>query len=241
MRSPLDRLSPADYVSALNGLSGFLAISFFVSGAYVKGSLMISLAVLFDGLDGIVARKFGGPHSRGMQVDSLADTISFCVAPAVALYSAYHIPEIGAFSYLSVLASLLFVFLGIVRLSSYSREGYRMSHFRGLPTPSAALMIVSSLLIAGRAGVPVMSWFGISIAIIVSMLMIAPVGYPKPRGALAAMSATVLLLFIAFLSMSFYTGYGLALYGALLVFLSTSAYVIAGPFYCRRRCSPKMI
>jgi len=241
LHSPLNRLSPADYISALNGLSGFLAISFFFSGEMVKGTLMISMAVLFDGLDGIVARRYGGPHGRGMQVDSLADVISFCAAPAVALYVVYHgIGSTAMFS-VSIFASLLFVFLGIVRLSAFSREGYSLSYFRGLPTPSASLIITSSLLIIGKEALPDNSWAGLPLAFAMSVLMVLPLKYPKPRGPLAVVSAIILLIFISLLSISFYTGYGFALYGSFLVLISTSAYIIAGPFYCGRHCPPKTI
>ena len=154
MRSPLNRLSPADYISALNGLSGFLAISFFLNLDMVKGALMIAFAILLDGLDGVIARRFGGPHGRGMQVDSLADTISFCVAPALAIYAGYHMFSDSLDAKVSIIVPLLYVFLGIVRLSAFSREGYTLSYFRGLPTPSAAMMLISSILIIGKAFFP---------------------------------------------------------------------------------------
>ncbi len=241
MRSPLNRLSPADYISALNGLSGFLAISFFLNGDMVKGSLMIALAILLDGLDGILARRYGGPHERGMQVDSLADTISFCAAPALAIYAGYHMDSGGLDAQVSIIVPLLYVFLGIVRLSAFSREGYALPYFRGLPTPSASLILLSSILIIGKGGFPVVSWLGLGIAALISVMMVSPLKYPKPRGPLAAVSAIILLMFILLLSASFYYGYGLALYGSFLVLVSTSAYVIAGPFYCRKNCPPKTI
>jgi len=241
LRSPLNRLSPADYISALNGLSGFLAISFFLNSDMVKGSLLLAFAILLDGLDGIVARRYGGPHGRGMQVDSLADTISFCVAPAMAIYAGYHLDSPSLDSKVSIIVPLLYVFLGIVRLSAFSREGYNLPYFRGLPTPSAALVIIASLLVIGKEGVPVASWAGLFVAAAVSLLMVSPLRYPKPRGVLAAASAIILLMFILLLMASFYTGYGPALYGAILILLSTSAYVVAAPVYCRKHCVPKTI
>jgi phosphatidylserine synthase len=144
-------------------------------------------------------------------------------------------------TYLAIFVSLLFVFMGIVRLASYSREGFKLKYFRGLPTPSATLIVISSILIVGGGSTLNLPYFGIFAAFVVSILMVSPFPYPKPRQVLAALSAIILLMFMGILLISSIYGYAAVLYGSFLLLIGMSAYAIAGPFYCRMVCPPKTI
>ena len=93
MKSHLAFLSPADYFSIANGAIGALAILYFIDGKMTHlmvGIGLIFIAMFLDGLDGPIARKFGSKHTLGVYVDSLADAVSFCFAPAVFVYMLFY-------------------------------------------------------------------------------------------------------------------------------------------------------
>jgi CDP-diacylglycerol--serine O-phosphatidyltransferase len=191
--SRINRISKADIASALNGFSGFIAIMFFVNNYLVAGFLFVTLSILLDGLDGVLARRYGTWHEKGPQIDSIADTISFCIAPSIAIYSAYYIKSepYSIVSMLTVLSSSVIVFTGIVRLGAFCDEGYALDHFNGLPTPAAALLILSSTL-----SFPSSPYISIGVAILVSMLMVSPIRYPKMRGRLMVISGALMIILI---------------------------------------------
>ncbi|HAP92407.1 MAG TPA: CDP-diacylglycerol--serine O-phosphatidyltransferase, partial [Gammaproteobacteria bacterium] len=66
--------------------AGFFAIILATKGQYADAAIAIFVAMLFDGLDGRVARLTNTQSSFGEQYDSLADMLSFCVAPALLVY-----------------------------------------------------------------------------------------------------------------------------------------------------------
>ncbi len=239
MRSPLkfSRISAADAISAINGLSGFIAVIFFVNDVLPAGALFVAISVLLDGFDGVAARKYGVRHEKGPQIDSIADTISFCVAPATALYSAFyvHSAPYSLLSLLTVLASSLIVFMGIVRLGTFCDEGHLIDHFSGLPTPAAAMVIIPSVLIFREGGLIRLPYAGVGLATIVSLAMVLKIDYPKARGRLAAMSGAVLFYFMIsmLLLLGGFSGFFLSLSPAVLL-LSTALYAVLGPVYCSR-------
>lgn len=114
-----DYMAITDIISILNANFGFLAIIMVLDGDLSLSAMFILFAVIFDSLDGWVARKskrvdhFG----FGKNVDSLCDVISFGVAPGILLYAAttsYFIP------YINILVALLIVLCGILRLSRFN-------------------------------------------------------------------------------------------------------------------------
>jgi len=229
-------VSRADIASGLNGLSGFAAVIFFVSDEILLGSFFVMISILLDGLDGILARKYGALHGRGPQIDSVADTISFCVAPATALYSAFYVKsDPNSFlSVLTIISSSAIVFTGIVRLGEFTDSGYALDYFSGMPTPAAALTVISSILFF-KEMLP-FPLAGPLIGIIVSGLMVTSIGYPKMKGSLELLSAFI-ILYMAISFLATFSRISCALsWSAPAVGLGASAiYAIAGPFYQRFR------
>jgi archaetidylserine synthase len=171
-------IGPADIVSLANASSGFLAIIMAISGDISSAAKFLLLAVIFDSLDGWVARRTKSEDDCGfgINMDSLSDVISFGVAPGIILYVAtsnYSLP------YINILVALLIVICGILRLSRFnvqtlSDEAGSTDKFVGLPIPSTAL-ILGSFYLSG--------WYmeGASILImgVISILMISTIRYPK--------------------------------------------------------------
>lgn len=134
----------------MNLLAGILSITFILKGELVTGSLFIGIALVLDFLDGLFARLLHAQSPIGAELDSLADVVSFGVAPGFILWSMIRSPEIqpagigwDVIAYLSFLVPLF----SALRLARFNIDAAQRSTFRGLPTPSTAIFIGSLPLI----------------------------------------------------------------------------------------------
>ncbi len=134
-------------VTLINLFLGCAAIVATFHGLMAEAALMILICSILDFLDGAIARWFKAGSEIGKQLDSLADLVSFGVAPAsimfqylvVSLYSVN--PESSLFVW-PLLAFLIAVFSAL-RLAIYNVDKRQRNHFLGLPTPANALLIAS--------------------------------------------------------------------------------------------------
>jgi CDP-diacylglycerol---serine O-phosphatidyltransferase len=115
-------------------------------------SLFIGIAAVIDFLDGFVARLFKATSEMGKQLDSLADVVSFGVAPALILYQflrmSYAREEGGVeVSIIWLLPALLFACAGAYRLARFNIDTSQSYGFKGVPIPAAGLVIASLPLI----------------------------------------------------------------------------------------------
>ena len=76
-------------LTLLNMFLGFLAIGLILNGQPLKAGVFIIVAGLFDVFDGKIARMLGIESQFGVEFDSMADTVSFCVVPSILVYSLY--------------------------------------------------------------------------------------------------------------------------------------------------------
>lgn len=186
-------LALADLVSMLNAAFGFLAIIMAFRGDLTLSAMFILVAVIFDSLDGWVARMSNrvDQYGFGKNIDSLCDVISFGVAPGMLLYTAstsYFIP------YINILVALLIVLCGILRLSRFnvltdSSPNNSEDKFIGLPIPTTGLILGSYYL----SGIFNIEWALIMMTT-VSMLMISTVEYPKIRNPIVLLVGGILLI-----------------------------------------------
>jgi CDP-diacylglycerol---serine O-phosphatidyltransferase len=147
----------ADFFTLANGCCGTAAI--FVAmdhvreasagRVYAAGALVIA-ALIFDVLDGRIARWRHNASAMGRELDSLADVISFGVAPACLAYA------VGLTGVWDVLALLYFVACGISRLARYNitadalAAGHgKVPYFEGTPIPTSTLLVVLIVVLAG--------------------------------------------------------------------------------------------
>ena len=152
----------ADFFTLGNGACGTAAIFFAMShiaedsiGKVYAAAAFIVLALVFDVLDGRIARWRHKASAMGRELDSLADVISFGVAPACLAYS------LGFRGLWDALVLLYFVVCGISRLARYnitaesmSQETGKVTYFEGTPIPSSVLLVfvLAGLTWAGRIG-----------------------------------------------------------------------------------------
>ncbi|HEY8689154.1 MAG TPA: CDP-diacylglycerol--serine O-phosphatidyltransferase, partial [Chitinophagaceae bacterium] len=115
-------------------------------------SLFIGLAAIVDFLDGFVARLFNATSMIGKQLDSLADIVSFGVAPSVILYQLLRmsfIRENEGFEISTVwlLPAFIFSCAGAYRLARYNIDQVETNTFKGVPIPAAGMLVASLPLI----------------------------------------------------------------------------------------------
>jgi CDP-diacylglycerol---serine O-phosphatidyltransferase len=126
--------------------SGFYAIIAAIDGNFERAGIAVFVAMLFDGLDGRVARLTGTESAFGKEYDSLADMVAFGVAPAIVSYQwgVARIAEYGrAWGRLGWLAAFFYAVAAALRLARFNtRVGSAdKRYFEGLPSPSAAAVV----------------------------------------------------------------------------------------------------
>jgi CDP-diacylglycerol--serine O-phosphatidyltransferase len=192
-----------DIFSLVNGALGVFAIMYAIDGAFAISGGLILLAIVMDGLDGAAARRLDAVSNVGKELDSIADMVSFAMAPAVLIYSWHYDQSAGssllilsgytaerAVNLLAVLASATGMLLGMYRLMRYRSSDFELPHFLGLPTPAYAFTIVVSIHL-----LPPLAF--LSFASLIGLLMVARIGYPRVQGPLVAPALTGLALAMA--------------------------------------------
>lgn len=149
-------------------------------GAYETAFWLIIAAAVCDFFDGMVARLLNQMSPLGVQLDSLADDISFGLAPAVVMYDAYvHSTSLYDLS-TEVMEPMRFVVLIIatfsaLRLAKFNIDTTQATEFRGLPTPANALMLMSLAVLAEQGEVTLYQEHILLISIAASLLLISPI------------------------------------------------------------------
>lgn len=235
----VDMVSVADAFTILNALLGFLAVIAALEGELEISYLLIIAAVLADGVDGMVARRFGSKWMIGDFLDIMADTASFAFAPSVLMYITFReglgAPDLGlgvdGGRLLVLVAGGLVIATGVMRLARFCYEpesDEKDMYFTGMPIPSLALL-VATMLLMGLPGVVV-----VILTVIASLLMVSDLRYPKPRGAPSMTVGVLGLLVIA----STLAGDSLEQVSEFLIYLTFTAalmYQYLGPFTERVR------
>lgn len=228
-KSMIKLLTLADIISLMNACFGFLAILVLLLDIFPSNELklhisfsLILLALLADGLDGIVARRTE-IGSLGDYLESMADMISLGIAPAVFVYSNYNIAVSECIYWHSLLIIVLIVFLSfnIVRLASFHIIKEK-TFFVGLPASASAIIIL------------VMAYFNIEVTyvllviVITSLMLISNVRFPKPTLKINAIAAVLIVLTII-------VGKNFGGVAPILLLLSIIIYSLAGQIYLLKR------
>jgi len=146
-------------------------------GEYSQAAWLILLALLFDGMDGRVARLTGTTSRFGVEFDSLADIVSFGVAPGMLLYF-YVGQHYGRFG---ILMSALYVIFGAVRLARFNVTTAQNDPnvFIGLPIPTAAVALATSILFLEEYRLHGWALVLLVVALPVALLMVSNIRYPS--------------------------------------------------------------
>jgi CDP-diacylglycerol---serine O-phosphatidyltransferase len=223
------RIPPVAFPSTftlLNLLSGFYAIIMTSQGNFVAAAWLVAAAGLFDVFDGMMARLVDGTSEFGVELDSLADMVSFGVAPSFILYE-FGLYQLGL---AGVIVSALPAICGAVRLARFNVTfQIKKTYFTGLPTPAQAATVVAFILVFD--GTP---WFDelerraltvlVTMVVLLSVLMVSTIRFEalqpptrhflrtQPRKALATLIAMLLLISLQevglFIVLLAYIGHG---------------------------------
>lgn len=179
----IGKLVPSS-ITLLALASGITAIRFAIDGKWEITVTFIICAGILDMLDGRAARLLGADSRFGAQLDSLADLVSFGVAPAIIMYR-WSLEQMG---HLGWIAALIFCACGAIRLARFNVESVRDEgatkgnpYFTGLPTPAAACMVLLPLLVSFQWNDPVIqhAWVSLTILLVTSALMVSRLPTPS--------------------------------------------------------------
>jgi len=135
----------ANLLTVLSLVSGFTSIIFSLEKQFTFACWAIILSVIFDGLDGQIARRNPIPNEFGKELDSLVDVVSFGIAPSILGYIFIY----RDFYILATLALFIYLFCSVMRLAKYNitPKEKLANYFYGLPTTVSGGMLASFVLI----------------------------------------------------------------------------------------------
>jgi len=208
---------------------GLLSVVSAAEGNFRLSALTILFAILFDCLDGRVARLTKTQSDFGIQIDSLADVVSFGIAPAALVYMALLRGRIAIGTVdAGLLVAFLFLAAGTIRLARYNVDAARKSgpvkQFTGLPIPAAAGCLAGLVSGLTKEGGSISAGVALVFLLTVSLLMVSTVKYRKKvnlrstdsQVLVALLAGTMLVValarpaYLAFSFFAFYIAVGLA-------------------------------
>jgi CDP-diacylglycerol---serine O-phosphatidyltransferase len=230
----------ANAATLTNASLGVGAIAYTLAGNKLIGLLMVVGAIAFDGLDGMLHRRGGGPpNTLGRYLDSGADAISFGLAPGVFVaYHSYGQAAYAPYALAALLVGALVAVLAVTRLVYFTLRHYSHPHFIGASTPQTTLAIVTLVLFADQPGYfghqPLLLLVG---AALLAPLMVLPIPYPKIRRGerlRRLMTLTSVALAVALIPVQFRPAPGSPAYlvsevGAIIAAIGIMAYYFLGP------------
>jgi len=138
-------------ITSLSLVSGFLSLVFASEKNFELAAAMILFASVFDLTDGIVARLLKTSSQFGVELDSLADAVSFGAAPAFLIYQ-FHFYQLG---WVGILISSCLLIFGVFRLARFNSQIEDIdvkADFKGLPIPISAITIAMLVLYVHNTG-----------------------------------------------------------------------------------------
>lgn len=209
--------------TAASCFCGVVSIISSVNSNFKNSVLYIFLALIFDGLDGRVARLTKTTSKFGVEFDSLADLVAFGVAPAVFFYVALG----HSYGKIGTLCAGFFVVFGAIRLARFNvtTGTYEPSVFIGLPIPTAA--IVSAIYTYAYLTYPFFQGFELAfvcLQLVLAFVMVSNIRYPSFKSVdlrRANMLKVLILLILTFSLLYIFTLESLL--------IAASLYVLYGP------------
>jgi len=229
-KKPIHGLSVLPSLFSLANLFfGFMSILLTFHGRYRTAAILIIIAALMDGLDGLVARATHTPSDFGVELDSLADAVSFGLATSILLYF-WGMEQAGP---PAVFFSFVFLTAGVLRLARYnvrSRIPSDRKHYQGLTVPSAAMFMAAVVNFHPQPMATRPSGFFIAVlTLLVSLCMVSTFPYRNFIKAIIGQRInirTALFVAISLFGVLFYARYFLLLYFGLNVLSGPTAALV---------------
>ena len=204
--------------------SGFYAVISGMNGHFTAAAVAIFVAMIFDGLDGRVARMTNTQSKFGAEYDSLSDMVSFGVAPALVSFT-WVLQSLGKFGWV---AAFIYCACAALRLARFNTQigSLDKRYFMGLPSPAAAATIAGLIWFMTEKGIDPapFAWLIALYVALIGLSMVSNVLYNSGKeinlkGKITFVKMIVIVLVVAFLA----TDPDLYLW---LIFL---AYTVSGP------------
>jgi CDP-diacylglycerol--serine O-phosphatidyltransferase len=217
--------------TAGNLFCGFLAIYFATVKQFETASWLILIAMVFDIMDGRVARLTKGTSEFGAEFDSIADVVSFGVAPAILILYAFF-PGEDVFLQ-GMTAAFVYLLCGALRLARFNVSS-ASENFSGIPIPGGAAVVVTLVLFDGSIPGGISThmenhrFFLLLFVTLISMMMVSTVPYPslkKSKGQKGGINVLVNLIFILVII------FGCIISPEKFMFITAISYAISGPVY----------
>lgn len=158
---------------------GFYAVIAGMQGDFYAGAVAIFVAMVFDGLDGRVARLTNTQSKFGAEYDSLSDMVSFGVAPALLMFN-WALSDLGKVGWV---AAFLYTACAALRLARFNTQppDTKLGHFEGLASPAAAALAAGSVWLGAQwelaAGEGVIGHLHAALMALLGFLMISRFPY----------------------------------------------------------------
>ena len=222
----------ANFLTLLSLLCGFVSVIFSLESQFTFSCWAIILSVIFDGLDGQVARRNPVPSEFGKELDSLVDVISFGIAPSILGYIFIY----REFYLWATIALFVYLLCSVMRLAKYNitPKDKLANYFYGLPTTVSGGVLASFILICRKKYrfqldkfIPFIFLF---IVLALAFLMVSRVKYLNLDGLkkllgkkikLTLLTLAILLILAAFLKRA-----GIATFTLFLIYLIFSPFVV---------------
>ena len=160
-----------------NLMCGYWSITFALKGNFMQASVMIFLSIIFDAFDGRVARITRTTSKFGLEFDSIADVVSFGLAPAAIIYQL--LASDADAEKFAWWGGFIYAACGALRLARYNIQSSseEKEDFTGLPIPCAAGMVASFVLFNLKYDFAFNFYMIIFIVIPVALLMVSTIRY----------------------------------------------------------------
>jgi CDP-diacylglycerol--serine O-phosphatidyltransferase len=214
-----------------NLFCGCIATVLAINGDIETATYFIFVSAIFDFFDGFVARLLKAQSALGLQLDSLADMVSFGVAPSAIVYhilsvSQIHVPvELPAFT--PYFAFLIAVFSAL-RLAKFNIDERQTAEFIGLPTPACTLFfcgLAHSNIFTVTGFYALLAFIPLFCFLLVSELPMFSLKIKKSPGFVKKYSLQILLLFCAIVFIAVWRLKGISITIAFYILLSIFEYI----------------
>ena len=171
-------------ITATNMLLGFLSITMSIKKDFHLAAWLILLAMVFDALDGLTARKMNAFSEFGKEFDSFCDSVSFGMAPAILIYSFLTTTVNNFPKELIIPLSFIYALAGVVRLVKFNvvtTASDSKDDFSGMPIPNGANLVVSYFLFARVTGLGIDPKILAVVALGSAVLMVSTIPFKIPQ------------------------------------------------------------
>ena len=206
--------------------AGFYAVIAAIRGDFESAAIAIFIAMIMDGFDGRIARMTNTQSDFGAEYDSLADMVSFCLAPALVIYQ-WALLDMGKVGWM---AAFIYAACGALRLALFNTQiGIAdKRYFQGLASPAAAACIAGWVWVgsSGHVDIDIASNFALPLTFVCGILMVSTLRYHSFKELDLRRKVPFVVILILVLSFAL-----VAIDPPLVLFIGFLAYALSGPVF----------